>query len=252
MFRLHDSTRRQICAALFIGLCVLPTLGVGGWAISRRLPWNRQVEESRLSAELGLAVSLKSMSHTLPGVVRYSGLKLTDPETGRDLLRCDEVEATWTSMTDSQGRTRPAIVLAARQMESSASAWQRLKDTLRRSLECQIGRPEVEVRVTADIWNLREGNDVQVLENVAGGIGLIARPAGMQAQLSFRVATSPAKPLVRMRIVRDRTVEPPAYGFDLDLPGGPAPQCVAALIHALRPADERIARSPSPPDGSQR
>ncbi len=192
------------------------------------------------------------MSHTLPGVVRYSGLKLTDPETGRELLRCGEVEATWTSMTDSQGRTRPAIALEARNVESTASAWQRLKETLRRSLECQIGRPEVEVRLAADKWTLREGNDVQVLEKVEGGIGLIARPAGMQAQLAFRVANSPAKPLVRMRIVRDRTVEPPAYGFDLDAPAGEAPPCVATLIHALTPADERIARSPSPQNGVQR
>jgi hypothetical protein len=252
MFRLHDSTRRQICVALFIALCVFPTLGVGGWAISRRLPWNRQAEEAQLSAELGLTVSLETMTHTLPSVVRYTGLKLTDPETGRELLRCGEIEATWASMTDSQGHTRPAIVLAARQVESAASSWQRLKETLRRCLECQIGRPEVEVRVSADSWKLREGNDVQVLEHVEGGIGLIARPAGMQAQLAFRVASSPAQPLVRMRIVRDRTVEPPAYGFDLDSPGGKPPQCVATLIRALTPTDERIARSPSLQSGAQR
>ena len=249
MFRLHDSTRRQICVALFIGLCVLPTLAMGGWAIARRLPWNRQAEEARLSAELGVAVSLDSMSHPLPGVVRYTGLKLADPETGRELLRCGEVEVTWTSMTDC---TRPAIVVAARNVESAASTWQRLKETLRRSLECQIGRPEVEVRVTADKWTLRDGADVQVLEKVDGGIGRIARPAGMQAQLAFHIASSPTKPLVRMRIVRDRTVEPPAYGFDLDAPAGEAPRCVATLIHALNPADDRIARSPTPPAGVQR
>ena len=192
MFRLHDSTRRQICVALFTGLCVLPTLGVGGWAIARRLPWNRQAEEARLSAELGLAVSLESMSHTLPGVVRYTGLKLADPETGRELLRCSEVEATWTSMSDSQGRTRPAIVLAAKHVESAASTWQRLKETLRRSLECQIGRPEVEIRVTADAWTLREGNDVQVLEKVEGGVGRnLQSPPGCRRSSPF--ALRPAR-----------------------------------------------------------
>jgi hypothetical protein len=71
----------------------------------------------------------------------------------------------------------------------------------------------------------------------------------MQAQLAFRVANSPAKPLVRMRLVRDRTVEPPTYSFDLDAPPGAAPQCVATLIHALRPAEERIA---SAQDGAKR
>ena len=98
-------------------------------------------------------------------------------------------------MTDSQGRTRPAIVLAAQQVESSASSWQRLKEMLRRSLECQIGRPEVEVRVTADTWTLREGNDVQVLENVEGGIGLILqRPAAeCRHSLHFRLGEQPGE-----------------------------------------------------------
>ncbi len=234
MFRLHDSTRRQICVTLFMGLCVLPTLGVGGWSIARRLPWNRQAEEARLSAEMGLAVSFDSMSNTLPGVVRYTGLKLADPETGRELLRCGELEVTWTSMPDSHGRSRPAIVVEARQVESAASAWPRLKQTLRRSLECQIGRPEVEVRMTADAWALREGNDVQVLENVKADIGRnpARDPQGVQAQLAFRLAAGPTKPLVRMRILRDRTVEPPAYRFDLDAHGNDMPQCVASLIRA--------------------
>src|SRR5438128_2637543 len=114
MFRLHDSTRRHICVALFMGLCVLPTLGVSGWAVVRRTSWNRHNEEARLSAELGLAVSLDSVSYTLPGVVRYSGLKLTDLETGREVLRCGEAEATWTSLKDSP---RPAIEIEARKVE---------------------------------------------------------------------------------------------------------------------------------------
>jgi hypothetical protein len=254
MFRLHDNTRRQICVALFMGLCVFPTIGVGGWAIARRLPWNRQAEEARLSAELGLTVSLESMTHTLPGVIRYTGLKLADPETGRELLRCGELEATWTSMTDSQGRTHPAMVLAARQVESAASPWQRLKETLRRCLECQIGHPEVEVRVTADAWTLREDNDLKVLENVEAAIGRNPRPdpEGVQAQLAFRLAASPMQRPMRMRILRDRTVEPPAYRFDLDAHGNEVPPCVATLINALVPADERTARSPSPPDSVRR
>ena len=122
MFPLYDHTRRQICMAAFLGLCVLPTLAVAGWGIARRLPWHKQAEEQRLGQELGLEVSIESMEHTLPGVVRYTGLKLTDPETGQELFRCAELAATWTSMTDSHGQTRPAIVLAATQAESATSA----------------------------------------------------------------------------------------------------------------------------------
>jgi hypothetical protein len=214
MFRLHDNTRRQICVAAFMGLCVLPTLGVSGWTIARRLPWNRQAEEARLSAELGVAVSMESMAHTLPGVVRYTGLKLTDPETGLELLHCGAVEATWTSMTDSRGQTRPAIALAARQIESTAGAWERLDDMLRRRLECQSGQPEIEFRLTADQWTLRDGNESQACHDVEGGIGLV--PNGIEALLAFRLlgAASPAP--VQMGVSRNRLIVPPANEFDLD------------------------------------
>ena len=107
MFRLHDSTRRQICVALFMGLCVLPTLAMGGGPSHGACRGTARPKRPGLARELGVAVSMESVAHTLPGVVRYTGLKLTDPETGRELLRCGEVEATWTSMTDSQGREAP-------------------------------------------------------------------------------------------------------------------------------------------------
>ncbi len=118
MFPLYDNTRRQICITVFLGLCVLPTLTITAWGIARRLPWHKQAEEQRLALELGLEVSIDSMKHTLPGVVQYAGVRLTDPETGSELLRCTELTATWTAMSDS----RPAIVLAAAQAESPVSA----------------------------------------------------------------------------------------------------------------------------------
>ena len=73
MFPLYDHTRRQICMAAFLGLCVLPTLAVAGWGIARHLPWHKQAEEQRLGQELGLDVSIESMSTRLPGIVRYDG-----------------------------------------------------------------------------------------------------------------------------------------------------------------------------------
>jgi len=221
MFPLYDRTRRQICMAVFMGLCVLPTLAVTGWSIARHLPWHKQAEEQRLSQELGLDVSIESMKHTLPGVVRYMGLKLTDPETGQELFCCNELVATWTSMTDSSGQTRQAIVLAATQAESATDAWERLHEVLRRRLECQGGRPEIEIRVTADQWTLRSGDESQVLQVVEGGVGLM--PNGIQAQLAFRLPGVNSSQPVRMRIVRNRQVSPPANSFDIDTGSSPVP-----------------------------
>jgi hypothetical protein len=257
MFRLHDSTRRQICTAAFTCLCLLPTIGICGWTIARRLPWDRRAEEARLSSELGVAVSIQSMSHTLPGVVRYTGLKLTDPETGTPLLCCGDLEATWTSMPDSHGETHPAISLAIRRIESAATAWPRLKEVLRRSLECQNGRPEVEVRVTADAWTLDDGNQSQLLVNVIGGIGLnpAPPPKGVQALLNFQLAGGPTKSLVQIGLLRDREVTPPVYRYYCNTEFGNLPQSVAALIRSMPPTDgmqapasmhaDELARRPS-------
>jgi hypothetical protein len=232
MFPLYDHTRRQICTAAFLGLCVLPTLAVTGWCIARRLPWHKQAEEQRLSQELGLEVSIESMRHTLPGVVRYQGLKLADPETGQELLRCSELAATWTSMTDSNGQTRPAIVLAATQAESATSAWPRLHEALRRQLECQGGRPEIEIRVTADQWKLHDGDESQVLQTVEGGVGLM--PNGIQAQLAFRLPGAHASQPLRMRIVRNRQISPPENEFDLETGSSPVPcRLLAACLKEL-------------------
>jgi hypothetical protein len=214
MFPLYEHTRRQICTAAFLGLCVLPTLAVAGWSVARYSPWHKQSEEQRLGQELGLDVSIESMRHTLPGVVHYTGLKLADPETGQELFRCADLAATWTSMTDSQGQTRPAIVLTATQAESAASAWQRLYEVLCRRLECQGGRPEIEVRVAADQWTLHNGEEMQVLRAVEGGVGLM--PNGIQAQLAFRLPDVNFSQPLRMRIVRNRQVSPPANGFEMD------------------------------------
>ena len=247
MFRLHDSTRRQICTAAFALLCLFPTLCVGAWAIVWRLPWDRQAEEARLSANMGVAVTIQSVEHTLPGVVRYKGLKITDAETGMDLLYCRELEAGWTSMTDSHQECRPAINLAARGVESTATAWPRLKEVLRRSLECQNGLPEVELRTTADAWIVHEGATSQLLENVWGGIGVSREPTGCQAQLAFRLAQDASRPLVRMRLVRDRRAAPPAYRYDVETESGSLPDSVAALIQALERTDptQIFSREPS-------
>ena len=214
MFPLYDQTRRQICMAAFLGLCVLPTLAVTGWSIARHTSWHRQAEEQRLGYELGLDVTVGALKHLTPGVVRYEDLKLSDPETGQCLLQCAAVDATWTSMTDSHDQQRPAIVLAVSQADCEAASWLRLSEVLRRRLECRDGRPEIEVRLSADQFTLHNAAQSHALENVEGGIGLT--PGGIQARLSFRLSGGTATEPIQMRIVRNRQVSPPSNGFDLD------------------------------------
>ena len=93
MFALHDRVRRRICIAGFFALAVAPTLAVLGLAVAWRLPSHVRAEAERLGRQLGVDVSLTGVEHPLPGVIRYRGLDLSSPETGRTLLRCGRLEA---------------------------------------------------------------------------------------------------------------------------------------------------------------
>ena len=76
--------------ALFIGACALrPTLrrrrrggcrGIGRGSTG--------AEAQRLGWQLGMKVSIDAVAHPRPGVVRYEGLVLANPETGEEVAHC--------------------------------------------------------------------------------------------------------------------------------------------------------------------
>ena len=222
MFRLYDQTRRRICVAAFFMLCVVPTAGVAVWCVVASLPGRRQAEAQRLGQLLGLDVSLDGFRSSRPGVVVYEGLRLSDPETGQAALRCGALEAEWTRLVDPQGQGRPAVVLTASTMEIEAAGADRLWQLLQRVLQSQNGRPEVEVRLTAAEMTVRGLETSQPLVHLEAGIGIL--PGGIQAQAAFRLPGAEQSEPVRVRIVRNRQIAPPANGFELDT-GGNAVSC---------------------------
>ena len=122
MFRLHDTTRRRICLACFLGLCVVPTAIVLAWCAGRHLPGHVETEARKLSRAMGLSVSLESLDHLRPGTVLYGGLELTDPETGQTVLRCRVLEAAWKEIADQEGQARSSLMLIASQPEIEAAS----------------------------------------------------------------------------------------------------------------------------------
>ena len=92
MFALHEKTQRYLCRAVFFGLCVAPTVLMSAWIVARNRPGYRAAYEEELSRQLGLAVSIGYMQHPRPGVTRFQGVRLADPETLDEIARVRVVE----------------------------------------------------------------------------------------------------------------------------------------------------------------
>jgi len=246
MFQLHDKTRRKVCLAAFLLLCVLPTTTVLAWCVYRHRPGSVDAESLRLSRELGLEVSLEKFQHVRPGSVRYEGIELTDPESGQVVLRCRILQAAWTDIADAQGEKKPTLELTASQPVVEAEAFDALGQLIARRLRRRAGQSAVDVRLTAGEVTLRAAEYSDTLAEFRGAIETL--PGGLQARAQFRPLGStpgsmpgsmPGEP-VAIRLVRGHQTVPSTVAFELDTRGSAVPCRVLAMgFRPLQPLGTR-------------
>jgi len=169
MFPLHESSRRQIAMLLFCLLCIAPTVGVVGWAITWRLPSHLAAERAAIAQALGLDVNISSMRHVRPGVVAYEDLCLSDPENGKSILSCPRMQAEESIEVDRRGEEHPALVLQASKMTIVASQWSKVLETLQRRLQGVGGGTELEIRFNVDELAVQAGAQSQTLYRIEAG-----------------------------------------------------------------------------------
>jgi hypothetical protein len=227
MFRLHDTTRRRICLAAFFALCLAPTACVLGWGVARSLPGHRRGEAERLGQLLGLEVMLDGVRHPRPGTVLYEGVELRDPETGLTILRSRLVEAVWTRTAASDGQQKSALILFASQPEIETSQVGCLWQLWQRLVVAAPGGQTPELRLTAGELAIN-GPRPRTLYDVDAGLGAV--PAGVQAEVAFRLADTKTGEPARIRIVRNRQVAPPLTSFEIDTGGGEVPCCLFSEV----------------------
>ncbi len=227
MFQLYDKTRRQICIAGFFALCVAPTVLVVLWCVGRHLPGRAAAEAKRLGRELGLNVSLDAVEHPRPGKVLYKGLELVDPETGRPVFRCRSVETGWRKEPGERGNRIRVLVLIASQPEIAPGGLEKLKPLIGRLLRHQAGPPNLHVRLAADRITLRGGGSSLTFTEVQGSLDNL--PERTDVRLDSRLAGAEADGPVQIRLVRNRQIDPPATGFELNTGSVEIPCDVLAL-----------------------
>lgn len=78
MFVERSAARIQLVRTIFVCACLLPTLGLVGWAAYRRSSLYADPLLGAWSQSLGLAVAADSVEHVRPSVVRLREITLTD------------------------------------------------------------------------------------------------------------------------------------------------------------------------------
>jgi hypothetical protein len=230
MSPLHDRTRRRICLAAFVAICLLPALAILVVSGVRRTSWYVRAEAARWSERWGVKISLDRIEYPRPGVARYLGLVLADPETGDEILRCRRLEAI-AAVSDRQGG-RKELRLEATEPEVSGSHLGRVAKLIERLLAEPCGDFEAELRLTASSALVRTADGPLVLADVQGKTEL--QPSWTAAAVRFRLPGQEKGDPGLIRVVRNRQVSPPATGFELDSGGGAlACRVLAAALPAM-------------------
>lgn len=215
MFQLHDRTRRQLCVLGFFVTCLVPTAIVLAYGVAWHLPGHARQASQRLSGVLGLKVSLQTVEHLRPGVVRYEGLQLTDTETQKVVFRCRRVEISTQTIADEKAGSRECLVLAATEPSLEAEglkhAWRLLQDLLAR----RIGDPTVDVRLSADRLIFPTQAAQQAVADLRGWLRTSGEAPG--ADVTFRLPEAEASQRITLRIVRSTAQD--AGSQDRPLPG---------------------------------
>ncbi len=231
MFPLHDRTRRKIALAAFGTLCVLPTALLLLWGLLRHTPWHTAAEVRRLEGILGLHVRVDRAQNTKPGVWRYEGFSLYDPETGRRLLRCEELEARyWRHGSSAPG----ALVLRAHGPVAHEPAAAALYQLLSRAMQGQMGTAPLDVLWTADELVFRNGAGTVHLAGLSGGTQ--SHPGGVKAHLRFHPAGGEGTEPAHIELHRNRQVTPPVLEVKLYTGAVPLPcRLLAVGLPAFEP-----------------
>jgi len=227
MFQLHDSARRRIAMAAFVALCVVPTAVVVICGLARHTPGHVRTVATRLSWQLNQRVSLARVRYLRPGVVRYEGLELADPETGDRILRCRSLQVSRERPTDHEGRGRSCLVMTASRAELEAGRLDQVWQLVRRALTGRIGSVEWDARLAATEVTLRHGDASHAITQLRGRIDRL--PGGSQADVTFRLAELETPEPIQVRVARNGQTEPPASGLGVYTGGGALPCSLLAL-----------------------
>ncbi len=208
---MHEATRRRICRAVFLLVCLVPTLGLFAWVgVTRSSPYRtarRRAWQQQLSQQWGLVVTLEQWDTPRRGIVLLDRVRLADPETGDPLLEIRQLEI---------GRYQGEWFLRAAQPELGGEhilrLWDAFHERFLRAEPSQV-RP-VQLACGEMTIHRTDGSGATTLSDIR--FRLAPSAEGPQATFEFRdVALQMAEP-AQLRVTRNRQQSPPATRWELN------------------------------------
>jgi hypothetical protein len=231
VFRLHETTRRTFCRVVFLALCVAPTVAVLAWAASSNSSGRITNAERELTTALELAVEIDDIADPRPGVVVYSGIVLSDADTGRIVAKVEGLQAVETSEGTS---------LIASHAEADAQSLDRLWRVVDRRLRVGRATAERPLRMSIERLTLHGANSGDAVTFLHVGGQLVHDDASSRAGLRFSLPESASSEPVQLVVRRAHDAGRPTSRLELRTGGAPLPLAVLRnLFPALAHLGER-------------
>lgn len=202
------TVRRRRCRATFCIVCILPTLLMVAAAVIVNTPAYRAAQtarwQSRLAARLGLQAQCSRIDWEENGRLVVHGIELLDPESQACLARAQ-------SATIALVDTKPVIELS--QPEVAVSRLPRLVEVLHEHLMQRNETTGIAFQLSAATVLLQSDTQSKSVLDVELAVD-VTRDA-TEAFLQFRPTGSEEGNPMRLRVVRNRQLAPPATGWEL-------------------------------------
>lgn len=216
---LSASAQRIACRLLFLLLCVGPTLAVAGYTAARILPSWQTNQLASVSRQLGLRISCQRATTPCPGQIQLEDVTLAEPESG-------ELVATINTLGITREGSRQVLQIGQLKVQPSAT------DTIYREL-AELLRSDwlSETHLFCEELILPNEAHSAAWQRVRGHVSA-ADEAGREFRI-WTVAEDGTPDALKLSIVRNRQVTPPATRIELQTGDQPLP---ISLIAELLPA----------------
>lgn len=213
---MHESTQKALCRLVFVCLCACPTGIVMAAIVATWTPWyhdyRREAMEVILSEQFGMRIAFDAFERPAPGVMRFTGVQISEPETGAEVGRVRMI---------SFGDLGEKRVLRLHQPELQSAQLQHAWEIVHDRFLCRPGATDQPVIVKADDLTLHSKSGGVTLRDATARI--VPETKAVEATIEFIPAGRDADVKAQITVRRDRNGRLPKTHWHLYSGGVPLP-----------------------------